>query len=61
MTLRPNETIIVIGAGMVGISAIQELKILEPILQVICIEKNAFKRSTAEKYANLVVSPEEML
>lgn len=59
MTLRPNETFVVIGAGMVGISAIQELKILEPTLKVICIERNAFRRSIAEKYADLVVAPEE--
>ena len=59
MTLRPNEVFVVIGAGMVGISAIQELKILEPALKVICIERNAFRRSIAEKYADLVVSPEE--
>ena len=59
MTLRPNETIVVVGAGMVGISAIQELKILEPTLKVVCIECNAFRRSIAENYADLVVSPEE--
>lgn len=59
MTLRPNETIVVVGAGMVGISAIQELKILEPTLKVICIERNAFRRSIAEKYADLVVAPED--
>jgi threonine dehydrogenase-like Zn-dependent dehydrogenase len=59
MTLRPNETIVVVGAGMVGISAIQELKILEPTLKVVCIERNAFRRSIAEKYADLVVAPEE--
>ena len=59
MTLRPNETIVVVGAGMVGISAIQELKILEPTLKVVCIERNAFRRSIAEKYADLVVAPED--
>lgn len=59
MTLRPNETFVVIGAGMVGISAIQELKILEPTLRVVCIERNAFRRSIAENYADLVVAPEE--
>ncbi len=58
LTLRPNETIVVVGAGMVGISAIQELKILEPTLQVICIERNAFRRSIAENYADIVTSPE---
>ncbi len=59
LTLRPNETIVVIGAGMVGISAIQELKILEPTLTVICIEENAFRRSIADHYADIVVSPED--
>lgn len=61
LTLRPQETIVVIGAGMVGISAIQELKILEPTLQVICIDRNAFRRSIAEKYADIVTSPENAL
>lgn len=59
MTLRPHETIVVIGAGMVGISAIQELKILEPTLQVISVERNAFRRTIASKYADIVCSPEE--
>ncbi len=58
LTLRPNETIVVVGAGMVGISAIQELKILEPTLQVICIERNAFRRSIASNYADIVTTPE---
>ena len=59
LTLRAKETIVVVGAGMVGISAIQELKILEPTLKIVCIERNAFRRSIAENYADLVVSPEE--
>lgn len=58
LTLRPQETIVVIGAGMVGLSAIQELKILEPTLQVICIERNEFRRSIAENYADIVTAPE---
>lgn len=58
MNLRPCETIVVIGAGMVGISAIQELKILEPSLKVICIERNSFRRSIAQKYADLVIPPD---
>lgn len=59
LTLRPNETIVVVGAGMVGISAIQELKILEPTLKVVCIEINPFRRGIASHYADLVVSPDE--
>ena len=54
MTLRPDETIVVIGAGMVGISAIQELKILEPTLKVVCSERNAFRRSIAESTDGIV-------
>lgn len=59
LTLRPNETVVVIGAGMVGISAMQELKILEPSLQVIAVERNAFRRSIAANYADIVCSPED--
>lgn len=59
MMLRPNETVVVIGAGMVGISAIQELKILEPTLTVICVERSAYRRSIAENYADIVCSPED--
>lgn len=59
MTLRPHETIVVIGAGMIGLSAVQELKILEPTLQVICIECNAYRRSIAEHYADIVASPDD--
>ncbi len=59
LTLRPHETIVVIGAGMVGLSAVQELKILEPTLQVISIDRNAFRRSIASNYADIVCSPEE--
>lgn len=58
LTLRPHETIVVIGAGMVGVSAVQELKILEPTLQVISVERNAFRRSIVSKYADIVCSPE---
>lgn len=58
LTLRPNETVVVIGAGMVGISAMQELKILEPTLQVIAVERNAFRRSIAANFADIVCSPE---
>lgn len=59
LTLRPKETVVVIGAGMVGISAIQELKIIEPTLQVIAVDKNAFRRSIASHYADIVCSYDE--
>ena len=59
LTLKPHQTIVVSGAGMVGISAMQILKILEPTLTTIAIDPNAFRRSIAQKYADLVTSPEE--
>lgn len=59
LTLRPDEVIVVVGAGMVGISAIQELKILEPTLRVVCIEENSFRRTIADKYADVVVEPKK--
>lgn len=58
LTLKEKETVVVIGAGMVGISAIQILKILCPSLTVISIEKNAFRRTIAEKYADYVLDVE---
>ena len=58
LKLKENETVVVVGAGMVGISAIQILKILCPSLKVICVERNAFRRSIAENYADIVTDPE---
>lgn len=58
LTLQEGETVVVVGAGMVGISAIQILKILCPSLTVISVERNAFRRSIAEKYADFVVESE---
>lgn len=49
-----KQTIVVIGAGMIGISAIQILKIINPELTVISIERNAFRRGIAEHYADYV-------
>lgn len=59
LTLRPRQTIVVSGAGMVGVSAMQILKILEPTLTTIVIEPNAFRRSIAQKFADHVTAPDE--
>ncbi len=53
-----NDRVVVVGAGMVGISAIQIVKILHPDATVICIEENAFRRSIAERYADYVLPTE---
>ncbi|PWM58688.1 MAG: zinc-binding dehydrogenase [Subdoligranulum variabile] len=59
LTLRPKMTVVVSGAGMVGISAIQILRILCPEMTIICIEPNAFRQEIAAHYADYVVSPDE--
>ncbi len=59
LDIKPNQTVVVFGAGMIGISAIQELKIIEPTLKVICVERNKYRRSIAENYADYVFSLEE--
>lgn len=58
LTLKAKETVVVVGAGMVGISAIQILKILEPTLTVISVERNKFRRGIAQLYADVVTDPE---
>ncbi len=57
--LAPNQTIVVVGAGMVGISALQILKILEPTVTTVSVERNAFRRSIASHYADHVFAPAE--
>ena len=49
-----NETILVTGAGMIGISAIQILKILNPSAKIICIDRSEFRCEIAEYYADYV-------
>lgn len=55
ISFREKETVVVIGAGMIGISAIQILKILHPDLFVICVERNAFRMKIAGHYADQVI------
>lgn len=49
-----QENILVIGAGMIGISAIQILKILNPQARVICIDRSARRCELARHYADAV-------
>jgi len=57
--LAPHQCVVVVGAGMVGISALQILKILEPTLTTVSVERNPFRRSIASHYADCVFAPEE--
>lgn len=61
LELHAGEVVVVIGAGMVGISALQILKILEPGLVTVCVECNAFRREIAGQYADHVFGQEEAL
>ena len=54
----PGDWVVVVGSGMIGVSAMQCVKILHPDTRLICIERNAFRRSIAEKFADYVI-PEE--
>lgn len=49
-----QENILVIGAGMIGISAIQILKILNPQARVICIDRSPRRCDLARHYADAV-------
>ncbi len=57
--LRASDTVLVFGAGMVGISAVQILKIKCPGVRVICIDPNPFRRAIAEKYTAEVLDYNE--
>lgn len=57
--LRPTDTVVVVGAGMVGISAMQLLKIKCPGIRVIAIEQNGFRREIAQYYADAVLPHDE--
>jgi 2-desacetyl-2-hydroxyethyl bacteriochlorophyllide A dehydrogenase len=54
LTFRPNENVLVIGAGMVGLSAVQIVKILNPSAKVICIDRSAYRCDIARHYADHV-------
>jgi 2-desacetyl-2-hydroxyethyl bacteriochlorophyllide A dehydrogenase len=54
-----QENILVIGAGMIGIGAMQALKILNPKARIICLERSAFRRDIASHYADLVIPADD--
>ena len=59
LQVEQGETIVVVGAGMVGISAMQILRILYPDTQLIAVEENSFRREIAAHYADHCVAPFE--
>ena len=57
-SLRPSDVVCVFGAGMVGISAMQELKIVCPGITVVAVEPHPYRRSIAAFYADHVITPD---
>ncbi len=55
----PGETIAVFGSGLIGVSAMQLMKIKNPTCRIVCFEPNAFRRGIAGHYADLVVDYSE--
>jgi len=53
--LKPTDHVIVFGAGMVGLSAVQILKIKCPGIRVICIDPSSYRREIAKHYADHVL------
>jgi 2-desacetyl-2-hydroxyethyl bacteriochlorophyllide A dehydrogenase len=55
LSFRSNETILVSGAGMVGLSAIQIVKILNPSAKVISLDPLPYRCEIARHYADHVL------
>ncbi len=53
--LKPSDVVVVFGAGMVGISALQILKIKCPGITVVSVEPHPLRQAIAEKYADYVI------
>lgn len=58
--LRPTDTVVVSGAGMVGISAMQLLKIRCPGIRIIALEVHPFRQEIARHFADEVLHPDDM-
>lgn len=56
--LKDHDVVLVFGAGMVGLSAVQILKIKNPTMTVISVEPNPFRQSIAAHYADHVITPD---
>ncbi len=54
LNFRPCETVLVVGAGMVGLSAVQIVKILNPSAKVISIDPSPRRCEIAQHYADNV-------
>ena len=57
--LKDGDNIVVFGAGMVGISAMQILKIKCPTATIIAVEPHPYRQEIARFYADHVIAPDE--
>lgn len=55
LAFRPRETILVTGAGMVGLSMVQIVKILNPSAKVISLDPSPARCAIAKHYADHVI------
>lgn len=53
--IRENDTVLVVGAGLIGISAMQIVKILHPKTRVIAMERHPFRYEIAKRFADTAV------
>ncbi len=53
--LKPSDTVLVFGAGMVGLSGVQILKIKCPGCRVISVEPDPYRQEIARHYADEVI------
>jgi len=53
--IKDGDTVLVTGAGLIGLSAIQIVKILYPKCRVVCIERHPFRAEIARKIADQVI------
>lgn len=56
--LHESDNILVFGAGMVGISAMQILKIKCPTANIIAVEPHPYRQEIAKFYADHVITPD---
>ncbi|MBQ9788174.1 MAG: zinc-binding dehydrogenase [Lentisphaeria bacterium] len=56
---RENEFILVFGSGMIGVGAMQVLKILNPSATIICAEVHPYRQEIAKLFADHVITPDE--
>jgi alcohol dehydrogenase len=58
--VQPGETVVVVGAGPVGLSTMAVARLYSPAM-IIAVELSPARRDVAKSFADIVVTPEEAL